>query len=1025
MEGSAAEEVAELLYTTYTASDTAVRRQAEEKLQTLTQNPTVCVSALLHILTVQLPPYTSDLKKSAAHFLKRTLMSACSKGTFTEAQRVQLTRDILTLMVAGSLPNGAVDSLTLCLDPLLDPSKHDPEGRVWTTIQHMLLTDLQSPSAFSALKALKGVFSRSSPLSHSSLFFSQITPVLLRLSTQILQTKSFPQAADWTSALHALILYFETTEHAYLKTILKDFMLADACVQMLLMRSEAVSKGGLILTEENSDGIAFNRIKLDILSVFRMLIAYLTDHKKEMNEENSTFAKLVSVVGVPIAPSPFINASMQIIPDVIYTLLQISTSNRVFSVLKSPETVKTVTEMLLFLQDCISEAPFYTYFSSTYKALVVGICMSFLRFSPEELRLVETDSDEFHLVSMDICEGQDRENIKTAAAQMMERLADNIDGALSFSVYFSGQLVEFTCTGSGDMQKYAALWEMTEVGCVLNCSEESRMEVGLLTLCVLAYAVKKREDLKGMVQTLLRDHFEMIMRTGSVVVAARLCQVVQFLFPICISAAGLLDMSLTYLLTCLSAPSTPPALHLSAISALSQIISDDSLESPLDPYIPSILSTLITLLPYQTNKDFFESLQKLIYVNVSHVLPRFHPFLAALIQKIQVEMQTYQAKRSDFIIAKCWNVVRTLLESSHLSREQLKTAEQLLSPLFQWISVPEQISFEDDIILTLTILIKRQSSASPLLLSLFSHFPAVQSKYKGELRFLFGLLNALIEYSWKELTGKEAMLVEMCEKAMFTGEEMQVAGVQAALLLQQLLTTCAPCVLDNVLPDILTFTQKRYNYGCFQAFHRISLLNTVNSALSYACERTVSLLGPTEVTNFLREILNYKEHFYHSYEKKLAVTGMIRLICSDPMIPEVEAALGLLLTSIVTIIKAKRPPEPPPKPGFSLFEELLLDSDEELAMETDYRHTEAAEIAMIMSSMMTPVHEWDEVGALRSGIGSLYGRNPGFAQIILGNLSTETRKDLGEVLQSKRIKVTGSGLDPSVLRKVVKAKRRL
>lgn len=1030
MEGTVGS-VAELLYVTYTAADTGVRRQAEEQLQALAASPVPFASTLLHILCSALPPCTPSLQTSASHFLKRTVASACSQGAYSPQQRVQLSRDILSLMVHRSLSSAVQANLTLCLDPLLDHGKHDPTASVWADVRTLLVSELASEGAFGAVKAIKAVFSRSTRLKHAVEFYEQINPSLVALSGRIAAQGAFGPAFDWASAINAIIQYFETTQSAYLRSISSDFLLADGCVRVILMKPAGVEQGGLLVPEENAEAAAFNGVKTELLASFRVLIQYLADNKKQMNEENGNFAKLITVIGVSVAPSPFLNASLQIAPVLLITALQICSLEALSSALSLPSLVKPLTQVLLFLHDCISEVPFYPTFAGTYKALVVGVVLPLLLFTPAEVELLLSDPDEFHSLTMDICEGQDRENMKTAAAQVLEALADNIDGALSFSVFYLGQLVEFTALGSTAIEQFAALGEMREVGRLLSSSEESRVEVALLGLCVLGYALGKREDLKAVIHTLLEGHFDSLSRVPSAMVQARLCHIVQFLFPICTSSFGLLDCSLNFLLRCLNGSKVPLAVHIAACSALSQVITEE--QGKTEEYIPAILGTMISVLPYQTNKDFFEALQKVVSLNVSQVLNRLHQLISGLVHKIKAELPSSQAKGSSFIISKCWNVIRATFDSVHLTMANLQTCEQLLTPLFEYISAPDSINFEDDIVLVCTSLVKRQEGVSPLGWKVYEKLPAVQRKYRGELRYLFGLLNAIIAYSSKELIGKTdyvQQLIAMCEGALFAQNDSNEAGcAQGAVLLQQLMLMSSAGALDLAyLRQIVEVVRRRYGQGCRQAFLRVRLLGTICVAVNYNCEETIRLLGSAELTDFLLEVTSQKDYFYHSYDKKLAVVCIVRLLCLCPWPAEVATASTALLAAAIAIIRAKAPISPVSPRANDLLEDLFADSeDEDLPLEpsSTRSHTEEAEASLLVNSMLTPIHDFDEIGALRSAFACLYQRNQGSTQALVGTLPGEMRKELGDILQSKRIRVAVSGADPSVLRKIVKAKRHL
>ncbi len=49
--------------------------------------------------------------------------------------------------------------------------------------------------------------------------------------------------------------------------------------------------------------------------------------------------------------------------------------------------------------------------------------------------------------------------------------------------------------------------------------------------------------------------------------------------------------------------------------------------------------------------------------------------------------------------------------------------EELLKPIFRFISEPKKIKFEDDILLIIKGLIKKRKTVSPLMWEIFEYFP--------------------------------------------------------------------------------------------------------------------------------------------------------------------------------------------------------------------------------------------------------------------------------------------------------------
>jgi hypothetical protein len=62
------------------------------------------------------------------------------------------------------------------------------------------------------------------------------------------------------------------------------------------------------------------------------------------------------------------------------------------------------------------------------------------------------DPQEFVNLALDTCEGQESKSVKTQAAKLFESLADNINGALTLTTFFSLQFINVSCCAESGKQ---------------------------------------------------------------------------------------------------------------------------------------------------------------------------------------------------------------------------------------------------------------------------------------------------------------------------------------------------------------------------------------------------------------------------------------------------------------------------------------------------------------------------------------------------------------------------------------------
>jgi len=76
--------------------------------------------------------------------------------------------------------------------------------------------------------------------------------------------------------------------------------------------------------------------------------------------------------------------------------------------------------------------------------------------------------------------------------------------------------------------------------------------------------------------------------------------------------------------------------------------------------------------------------------------------------------------------------------------------EEALKPVFRFISEPNLIAFEDDILLLLKSMIKKSKKVSPTMWEMFDHFPKVVIKAKGQMGDLLDTINHFVMYGKEE-----------------------------------------------------------------------------------------------------------------------------------------------------------------------------------------------------------------------------------------------------------------------------------
>lgn len=119
------------------------------------------------------------------------------------------------------------------------------------------------------------------------------------------------------------------------------------------------------------------------------------------------------------------------------------------------------------------------------------------------------------------------------------------------------------------------------------------------------------------------------------------------------------------------------------------------------------------------------------------------PFITALVNRILIELKVCHEKgeKNNLVINKCWNVIRQIVELDSFIPEFYDQIENSLKPLFEFITKPDTIEFEDDIVLVLKTFIKKTKRVSETIWKIFPFLKKVFDKNEHTFGNLLDTLN--------------------------------------------------------------------------------------------------------------------------------------------------------------------------------------------------------------------------------------------------------------------------------------------
>jgi hypothetical protein len=218
-----------------------------------------------------------------------------------------------------------------------------------------------------------------------------------------------------------------------------------------------------------------------------------------------------------------------------------------------------------------------------------------------------------------------------------------------------------------------------------------------------------------------------------------------------------------------------------------------------------------------------------------------------LVARILNDLKNSEKGKSNLIINKCWNVIRFISEVDTYVPKYIPQLEDQLKPLFNFMENPDNIDFDDDIILVLSSFIKKSKEVSPTQWIMFPQLPKFFDKFGCVFGNLFQCANYYIIYGKEDLAqNKESMMsiLDMAIKSMFTHEESIIANnAEGCFLLQVLIQTFKGTdVLNDYFEKFLGKTVDRLNAKPMSEPLKRALVGVILCCFHYEANATMKCM---------------------------------------------------------------------------------------------------------------------------------------------------------------------------------------
>ena len=320
-------------------------------------------------------------------------------------------------------------------------------------------------------------------------------------------------------------------------------------------------------------------------------------------------------------------------------------------------------------------------------------------------------------------------------------------------------------------------------------------ETCLVALTTISYILPRRGDLVPVFEEILAQNIDTLLGvsmsgTTSVLLRSRMSLLLGYYADMLFNKfPEAFFKVIDFLVQSVGLLGEQKVVALQSADTLNTIISDKDLIPRLEPHLPRLIASLIESNRKVHIKLYFSFLQDFVKFYNQAIGDDIIPIVQSLVQRILTELKLCHEKgeKNNIFINKCWNVLRLITELDTFMPHYAAVIEHEMKPLFEFMVNPQQIEFEDDIVLSLKSFIKKTGQVSPVLWTLFPHLYKVFNKNKKVFGNLLDTINQYMMTGRQEMALNRdflAMIVNMAKDSLFCVEPtVTINNAEGAILL--------------------------------------------------------------------------------------------------------------------------------------------------------------------------------------------------------------------------------------------------
>ena len=237
------------------------------------------------------------------------------------------------------------------------------------------------------------------------------------------------------------------------------------------------------------------------------------------------------------------------------------------------------------------------------------------------------------------------------------------------------------------------------------------------------------------------------------------------------------------------------AISEQAVDSLLCIFVQEETRPVLSPFVLDIAGRLAQYIIITKNPDFFEIVSEIFTSHKKQLLENpaiIGDFIEGMVKRVLKEIENLQKQEKEesekLIISKIWNIFRLIGEDKDFIPKYQEQIEKIMEPLFILFSEGNQVLYEDDMLIYVTVVTKLAKKVSPNCWMTLKAYPQIFARSKGIVSSLFPPLNQIIMYGHETISkdaGSVQTLLELGIQGLNPTHSLATPpdSCQAALLL--------------------------------------------------------------------------------------------------------------------------------------------------------------------------------------------------------------------------------------------------